>query len=146
MITKNLGFHLTFKTNDLQNIILTTLANNITVTIFSLYLFVPILLPNTETQVMFNESITKHYTITYDSWYTERKLSTDVNELQCDIGSVQLVNSPNYLIAAFQTHDRKGTPNIINNIAVFDNVSVKTYFCEIDGYRYPKDAVLTNFS
>ena len=32
-ITKQLGFHLTFKTADLQDIIYTTLANNITVTI-----------------------------------------------------------------------------------------------------------------
>ena len=34
-ITKNLGFHLTFKTNDLQDIIFTTLANDINVTINS---------------------------------------------------------------------------------------------------------------
>ena len=69
-ITKNLGFHLTFRTNDLQDIIFTSLGNDINVTINSLYLFVPILIPNTETQVMFIESIKNNYTITYDSWYT----------------------------------------------------------------------------
>ena len=40
-ITKHLGFHLTFKTYDLQNIIYTTLANDINVTINSLCLYVP---------------------------------------------------------------------------------------------------------
>ena len=35
-VTKNLGFHLPFKTNDLQNIIFTTLANDINVTIKSI--------------------------------------------------------------------------------------------------------------
>ena len=94
---------------------------------------------------MFNESIKNNYTITYDSWYAERKLSTDGNELQVHIGSTQHVNSPKYLIAAFQTADRIAAPNKDNNIAIFDKVNVRKYFCEINGYRYPKDAVLTNF-
>ena len=55
-ITKNLGFHLTFKTNDLQNIISTTIATDDNVTINILYLFVPVLIPNIETPVMFIES------------------------------------------------------------------------------------------
>ena len=76
-ITKNLGFHLTVKTNELQNIIFTTIATGSNVTTNSLYLFVPILIPNTETQVMFNETVKNNYTITYGSWYTERKLSTN---------------------------------------------------------------------
>ena len=54
-ITKTLGFHLTMKTNDLQNTTFTTIATDIKVTINSLFLFVPITIPNTETQVMFNE-------------------------------------------------------------------------------------------
>ena len=41
-ITENLGFHITLKTTELQNIIFTTLANDIKVTINSLYLFLPI--------------------------------------------------------------------------------------------------------
>ena len=48
-ITKNLGFHITLKTTDLQNIIFTTLAKDINVTINSPYLFVPIITPNSET-------------------------------------------------------------------------------------------------
>ena len=67
-IRKNLGFHITLKTNDLQNINFTTLANDINVTIISLYLYVPIKTPNTDTQLKYNESIKNMYTITYDSW------------------------------------------------------------------------------
>ena len=72
-ITKNLELHLTSKRNDSQNKNFTTLANVINVAIKSLYLFVPILKPNTNTQVMFDESIKNNYTITFDSWYTARK-------------------------------------------------------------------------
>ena len=145
-ITKNLGFHITLKTNDLQNIIFTTLANDINVTINSLYLFVPILTPNSETQVLLNESIKNNYTLTFDSWYTERKIVTDGGEFQVDIASSQSTNSPKYLIAAHQTEDRIGTANKANNISIFDPVDVKKYFVEIDGYRYPKESVITNFS
>ena len=144
-ITKNLGFHITLKTNDLQNIIFTTLANDINVRINSLYLFVPILTPNSETQVLFNESIKNNYTLTFDSWYTERKIVTD-GEFQVDIASSQSTNSPKYIIAAHQTEDRVGTASKANNISIFDHVDVKKYFAEIDGYRYPKESVITNFT
>ena len=143
-ITKNLGFHLKFKLNDLQDIIFTTIANDINVTINSLYLYVPKLIPSTSTQVMFNEAIMNNYTITFDSWYTERKISNAGRELQVDIGSAQHINSPKYLISAFQTNDRT-TPNKASNPAIFDSNHVTKYFVEIDGVRYPKDGVLTNF-
>ena len=143
-ITKNLGFHLRFKMNNLQDIVFTTLANDITVTINSLYLFVPNLIPNSETQVIFNEAIMNNYTIRFDSWYTERKISNDGRELQVDIGSAQHINSPLYLITAFQTADRT-TANKNSNPAIFDNNNVTKYFVEIDGIRYPKDGVLTNY-
>ena len=38
------------------------------------------------------------YTITFDSWYTERKNSNDGRELQVDIGSAKNIISPKYLI------------------------------------------------
>ena len=139
-ITKNLGFHLTCKANDIQKVLYTTIANDINVTIITLHLFVLVLIPNTETEVMFNESIKNNYKITYDSWYSERKLSTDGNELQVDFGSVQQVNSPKYLVGAFQTADRIAANKKPNDIAIFDNVNVEKYFAEIDGCRYPEDA------
>ena len=147
-ITKGLGFHLTLKTNDLQNIIYTTIADatQIDVAINSVYLFEPILTPNSETQVLFNESIKNNFTLTFDSWYTERKIVTDGGEFQVDIASSQSTNSPKYLIAAHQTEARVGTANKRNNIGIFDNCDVTKYFAEMDGYRYPKESIISNFS
>ena len=130
--------------NDLQDIIFTTIADDINVTINSLYLYVPQLIPSTTTQVMFNEAIMNNYTITFDSWYTERKISNDGRELQVDIGCAQHINSPKYLISAFQTNART-TPNKASNPAIFDDNHVTKYFVEIDGVRYPKDGVLLKF-
>ena len=143
-VTKNLGFHLKLKMNDLQDIVFTTMANDIKVTINSLYLFVPKFVPSTTTQVMFNEAIMNNCTITFDSWYTERKISNDGRELQVDIASAQHINSPKYLISAFQTIART-TPNKTSNPAIFDSNHVSKYFVEINGVRFPKDGVLTNF-
>ena len=74
---------------------------------------------------MFFEFFTKIYTITYGSWYTERKLSTDGSEVQADIDSAQHVISPKSLVASLQTADRIATPNKNNNIAIFQNFNVK---------------------
>ena len=49
-LTKSLWFHLTLKTASVQDIIFTTLGNDIIVTIDSLYLFVLIIIPNTDAQ------------------------------------------------------------------------------------------------
>ena len=130
--------------NGLQDIIFTTIADDINVTINSLNLFVPKFIPSTSTQVIFNESIMNNYTITFDSWYTERKISNDGRELQFDIGSAQQINSPKYLISAFQTNART-TPNKATNPAIFDNNNVSKYFVEIDGIRYPQDGVIINY-
>ena len=130
--------------NDLQDIIFTTKANDITVTINSLNLYVPKFVPSTATQVMFNEANMNNYTITFDSRYTERKISNNDRELQVDIGSAQHINSPKFLISAFQTMART-TANKAGNPVIFNNNNVTKYFVEIDGIRYPKDGVLTNF-
>ena len=144
-ITKILGFQITFKTANLQDIILTAIATDINVTINNLYLCVPILIPKTQTQVVFNESIMKNYTITFDSWYTECKISKDGRKLQVDIGSAQHIVSPKYQIGVFQTQNRIGVPKKANNIAIFDTNYLTKYFVEIDGARYPRDGVSTNF-
>ena len=143
-ITKLLELHLIFKKNDLQDFIFMTVAADINVTINSLHLYVPILFPNSQTQVLFNESTMNNYTITFDSWYTERKISNDGRELQADIGSAQKINSPKYLIGAFQTNERT-TPNKARNPSIFDINHVTKYFVEIDEVRFTKDSFLTNF-
>ena len=142
-ITKNLGFHIKFRTADLQDIIFTSIADNINVTINNLYLYVPTLIPNIETQLMFNESIQNNYRIFFDGWYTERRVVFDTIT-QIDIGSAQQVNSPKYAICAHQTAARLNAPDEGINVSRFDNLNVRKYFVEIDGIRYPRDGILTN--
>ena len=143
-VTKNLGIHITFKTNDLQNIIYSSMADDINVTINNLYLYVPNLIPNVETQVMFNEATQNNYKIIFDEWYTERRVISDTIT-QLDIGSSQNVQSPKYLIGAHQTRIRADTANKNNNIAVFDNLNLQKYYVEIDSVRYQRDNVLINY-
>ena len=94
---------------------------------------------------MLNESSMNNYTITFDSWYTEREISSDGRELPVDIGRAQHINSPKYSIGAFQTQNGIGVPDKRKNVAVFDNNHVTKYFVEINGARYSRNGVSTNF-
>ena len=143
-VTKNLGFHLTFKTNDLLNIIYSSMADDINVTIHNLYLYVPNLIPNVETHVMFNEATQNDFKTTFDEWYAERRIISDTIT-QLDSGTSQHVNSPKYLFGAHQTRIRADTANKSNNIAIFDDLNLQKYYIEIDSVRYPRDSVLVNY-
>ena len=109
-VTKNLDFVITFKTANLQDIIYTSMADDINVTINSLYLYIPNLIPSVETQLMFNETTQNIYKVSSDEWYTERRIITDLL-VQHDIGSTQNVIQPNYMICAHQTNLRTTTPD-----------------------------------
>ena len=89
-VTKILGFHLSFKTNDSEDIIYTSMTDDTNVTIINLYLN---LISSVETQVRFNEATRNNYKITYDEWFTERRIISDTIT-QLDIGSSQNVQSP----------------------------------------------------
>ena len=117
MVTKSLGFHIMFKTANLQYIIYTSMADDINVTINSLYLHIPNLIPSVETQFMFNEATQNNYKISFDEWYTERRIISDLL-IQHDIGSAQIVIQPKYLICAPQTNLRTATPDKKLNIAI----------------------------
>ena len=143
-VTKKLGFHLTFKTNDLQNIIYSSMADDINVNINNLYLYVPNLIPSVETQVMFNEATQNNYKITFDEWYTERRVISDTIT-QLDLGTFQHVNSPKYLTGGHQTRIRADTANKIIKIAIFENLNLQKYYIEIDSVRFPQDSVLVNY-
>ena len=123
-VTKNFGFHLEFKTNDLQNIIYTSMTDDINVTIINLYLYIPNLIPSVETQVLINEATQNNYKISYDEWFTERRIISDTIT-QLDIGSSQNVQSPKYLIGAHQTKDRIDAPISTKNVAIFDNLDLR---------------------
>ena len=142
--TETLGFHLLLKTNDLQDIIYTSMAYDINVAINSLYLYIPNLKPSVETQLMFNAATQNNYKISSNQKYTERRLISDLLP-QNDIGSAQQVNSPKYLISARQTSLRATTPGEKIIIAISDNPDLRKYYAEIDSIRYPRDSVLRNY-
>ena len=106
------------------------MADDINVTINNLYLYVPNLIPSVEIQVMFNEATRNNYKITFDEWYTERRVISDTIT-QLDIGTSQHVNSLKYLIGAHQTRTRADTANENNNVAIFDNLDLQKYYVEI---------------
>ena len=151
-ITKGLAFELQLKTsNKKRNIIYTDLGfggNDINITINSIYLYKPSLVPSAEQQQLFKEAIRENFTLSFEAWVTDRKPVNTGNAYQLDIGSASNINIPLYLIVAHQKTQGDNParpPNQFNN-AVFDNVDVKRYFVEIDGVRYPNDPVETNFS
>ena len=132
------------KRNDLQHIIYTSVADYINVTINSSYLYIPNLMPSVETQLMFNEATQNIYKISFDKWYTERRLISDLL-VQHDIGSAQKLSSPKYLNSARPTSLRKTTPDKKFNIALLHNLDLRKNFVEIDGQTYPRESVLINY-
>ena len=118
-----------FKTNGLQDIIYTYMADDVNVTIKSLYLYIPNLIPSVETQLMFKEATQNIYRKSFDEWYTERRLISDLLVQQV-IGSAQQVNSSKYLIGAHQSSLRTTTPDKRINIAIFGNLDLRKYYVE----------------
>ena len=149
-ITESLGFELQLKTsNEKQNTIYTTLGgNDVYVTINSIHLYIPSLVPSAEQQQIFNEAIRENFTLSFDAWVTDRKPVNTGNEDQLDIGPASNINIPLYRKVALQKTQRDNPARPANqfNNAVFDHVDVKRYFVQIDGVRYPKDPVETTFS
>ena len=133
-----------FKTANLQDIIYTSMADDIDVTINSLDLYVPNLIPSVVTQLMFNEATQNKYKISFDEWYTERRIITD-QLIQHDIGSAQNVIQPKYLICAHQTNLRTATPDKTINISIFDNMDLRKFYVEVDSQRYPRDSNLITY-
>ena len=74
-ITKVLGFELDLRTsNRKRDILYTTLDDDdVNVTFNSISLFIPQLIPSPETQVNLNEAISQTFTLSYESWTTDRK-------------------------------------------------------------------------
>ena len=153
-ITKGLGFELDLRTSIRKpDIFYTTLGeNDVNVTINSINLFIPQIIPSPETQVYFNEAISKTFTLSFESWTTDRKPVDTAREFQVDISSASNINSPLYLIAAHQKTQRHDPADATINLphnrfnnAIFVDVKVGKYYSEIDGMRYPKNPIMTNF-
>ena len=81
-LTKGLGFELQIKTsNEKQVFIYTTLGgNDVNVTINSIYLYIPSLVPSAEQLQILNEAIRESFTLSLDAWVTDRKLVNTGNE------------------------------------------------------------------
>ena len=122
-VTNNLGFLTTFRTNGSQNILYSSMADYLNVTINTLYLYVTNLIPSVETQLLFKEATQNNYMISYDEFFTERRVISDMIT-QLDIGSSQQNNSPKYKIGAHQTFARSKTAYKSNKIALFDNLNL----------------------
>ena len=123
-VTKNLGFQLILNTTDLQDIINTSMSHDINVTINKLHLFISKKIPSVETQLVFNEATQNNYKISFDEYFTESLVISDLI-VPHDIGSAQQTNSPKNLISAHQTKDRILTPNKNNNIAILDHIDLR---------------------
>ena len=124
-IFEHLGFNLTFKTTDLQDIIYTTQGDKLEINFDNLFLFVSILNPDPHTQKMLNDSVENSFTFSFDSWTSDRKTVDTQLDYQVDMGPAQKINSPKYLTVAHQTAARIGVPNKANNIAIFDKIDVR---------------------
>ena len=118
----------------------------------SISLYIPRIIPSPERQVHFNEDNANSFSISYESWTTDRKLVDTDKEFQTDISSASNIKSPLYLISAKQNTQRPNpadaTRNVSNNRfnnALFDHSKVKNYYVENDGVRYPKNPVMVNF-
>ena len=106
------------------------MADDIKVSIVNLYLYVPNLIPNVETQVMFNEATQNNYKISFDEWYKEkREISDTITQL--DTGTSQHVNSPKYLFGAHRTVLgrtllTKIKTLLYSTISIFKNIILKS--------------------
>ena len=87
---------------------------------------------------MFNESIENSFTLTLDSWTTERRTVNTGLEYQIDLRSSSDNKSPNLSTAVDQTEAQAGVPNERVDGAVFDHLVVRKFCEEINGVRYPK--------
>ena len=94
-------------------------------------MYIPQRIPSPETQVIFNEAISRTFTLSFESWTTDRKLVNTAREFQIDISTASKIKSPLYLIAAHQKTQRPDPANSADNLsnnrfnnAIFDHVEV----------------------
>ena len=94
---------------------------------------------------MFNDTIEKTFTLSFNSWFADKKPVDTGLEFQVNKGSVQNINSLKKLKLAHQSLDKIGVLNKGNKISIFDNVKVRNNFVEIDYSRHLKNSVNINY-
>ena len=103
-------------------------------------MYLKVYIPNPATQTMFHESIKISFTLTFDSWTTDRRTIITSLDDQLDIASSFDNISSEYLFVGHLIEAILGVPNKTNKIAVFYHLVVRRYFVEINGIRSPRDA------
>ena len=75
-MTKGLSFQPTIKKAELQNIVYTTQQTATVIIVHTniLHLYVPLLIPSPETQSISSNSIKSSFTLSVDSWTTDRRV------------------------------------------------------------------------
>ena len=108
-ITKRVGFELDLRTSKRKQDILYKILgdNDVNVTINSISLFVPQIIPSPETQVIFNEAFSKTFILSYETWTTDRKPVDTAREFQIDISSAS--NMKKYVISYSSTSENTKT-------------------------------------
>ena len=83
-------------------------------------------------QIFFNGAVTKTFTLSYESWTTDRKPIDTAREFQIHISSASNINSPLHLLAGHQKTPGPGPAATANNLsnnrfnnAVFYKVAVR---------------------
>ena len=120
---------------DLQDLIYTTTGVDNIINFNSSYLYIPTFIPGPESQRIFNESIKKVFSLTFDSRTSKRTTIKTGSPYQPDIGSSSATNSLEYLIVENQAEARAGPADKPNNIGNSDHVDDGKVFVEIDGIR-----------
>ena len=94
--TKVLGLALELTTsNRKRNILSTTLGDiDLNFTNNKIYLYIPTIIPSPETQRISKEAMPKTFTLSYESWITDRKPVDTAQEFQLDIGRASNFNAP----------------------------------------------------
>ena len=88
----------------------------------------PVFIPDSQTQIMFIDSIKNNFTLSFDSLSTDGKTFDTQLQDEVDIGSAKNINSPKFLIVAHQSAARTAVPNQSINFANFDNLEVQEFW------------------
>ena len=99
------------------------------------------MIPSVETQLMFNEVTQNNYQISFEDFYTDTRVVSEMI-VQHDIRSAQQANSPKYINCSHQTKDRTSAPDRKINIAILDHLDLRKYHFKIDSIRYPRNRLL----
>ena len=93
-VTHFLGVHSKLKTADLTDLIYTSTSDFLIIALNTLFLYLPVYIPDPATQARFNEKNENSFTLAFSFWTAERRTVVIGLDNQLDIGSSKVVNCP----------------------------------------------------